>query len=579
MHTDDSFTFRTNVSLDYYEKKTDATACLSKIGAEAVGKSKMAFTEQSLTVNEFLGYATTGHSFCHLYEFDPDIKYWVESSDGKRSQVYPVYKNGPNKGAMKLSTKSEQFFKGAQTVFVDIDKTRFTSVEEYISTLTYPPTCVYMSYSDGVAKTHGNTTTTSRRFRLIYVLDQVVGKDELRRISRAIHDQIVIDTAEPMDDDCGTRPCQYMNGVYGNAETYKSNIIYSVVDFPQTFDPVEEKSQVQEPEKISFDESFVNDMRTLDYTQFTHFYSTRYPYLYRIERPEWQGIGYQLTDENYLQTWFYREKQVDGQMRRRKLGKNACLRRIMFPWIDANTLLYNLYVDRERFFDNSDGVITIDTLIHKVRWAMGMEQEQLLAFCNWDIEYWKEHRPKFIMKSDSIKDNGTLRVIAKQIRWAEIDAVYDWSKSLQENLETLDIPVRTLYRYCKERGIDTQPGKKTKEQQREERRRMKQNEIDDFLRLYNPNLSLRENLGIMADNGLVISRGRLAAWIEKYYSQKPENQFTYYLPECPNFNHWQPDISQYEVPVSDWDIAAASQQEQLFSNTHWGEAPKISLSW
>ena len=219
---------------------------------------------------------------------------------------------------MKLSTKSEQFFRGAQTVFVDVDYTRFTSVYEYISSLIYPPTCVYMSYSDGIAK--GKEKVVSRRFRLVYVLDQIVGKDDLRRISQAITDQIVIDTAEPMDDDCGTRPCQYMNGVYGNMETYSSNFIYSVSDFPQQIDPVEEEP-LQGPGKITFDENLVNDMRNMDYSTFTHYNSQRYPYLYRTEKPEWQGIGYQLTDENYLQTWFYKEKQVDGQQRRRKLGK------------------------------------------------------------------------------------------------------------------------------------------------------------------------------------------------------------------------------------------------------------------
>ncbi|MBR0300952.1 MAG: hypothetical protein IJQ93_11640, partial [Bacteroidales bacterium] len=204
MHSDDSFTFRTSVSLDYYEKKTEATACLSKAGAKAISKSKMAFREVSVTIPEFLEYATSGYAFCNLFEYDPDQRYWIETPDGKKMQAYPVYKNGPNKGAMKLTTKSDQFFKGAQTVFVDVDYTRFTSVEKYIATLSYQPSCVYMSYSDGLAK--GKRKIVSRRFRLVYVLDQIVGRDDLKRISQAINDQIVIDTAEPMEDECGTRP-------------------------------------------------------------------------------------------------------------------------------------------------------------------------------------------------------------------------------------------------------------------------------------------------------------------------------------------------------------------------------------
>ena len=573
MLTDDNFRFRTNVSLDYYEKKTDAIACLSREGASKIGKNKMAFQEVSVSVPEFLSLATTGHAFCNLFDYDPNVKYWIEGADGKKSHVFPVYKNGPNKGAMKLSTKSDQFFKGAQTVFVDVDNTKFTSVKDYLSTLTYTPTCVYMSFSDGLAK--GKDGVISRRFRLVYVLDQIAGRDDLRRISQAINDQIVIDTAEPMEDDCGTRPCQYMNGVYGNPETYISNIIYSPYDFPQEQDPVENEPP-QQPGKITFDETLVNDMRTMEYGQFMHFYSNRCPYLYRIERPDWQGIGYQLTEENYLQIWFYKEKQVDGQQRRRKLGKNACLRRLMFPGIDANTLLFNLYVDRERFFDNSDGVITIDTLLRKVKWAMEMEQEQLLAFCNWEIEYWKKKRPKFIMQPGKLVNSGTISLVAKKIRWEDLDTKYNRSLSFEENLENLDVSVSTLYRYCKERWIDKHPGRKTKEQLREEKRRARKDEIDDFLSLYNPDLSLRKNIKAMEEAGLKMSTTRLTSWIEKYYEPKQEQVWSpIQFPAPPSFTI---DPSQYEVPVCDWDIAEAKEKEQHSSGFNW-TPPTFDYMW
>ena len=317
-------------------------------------------------------------------------------------------------------------------------------------------------------------------------------------------------------------------------------------------------------------------MRTMDYQTFTHYYSLRYPYLYRIERPEWQGIGYQLTDENYLQTWFYKEKQVDGQQRRRKLGKNACLRRLMFPWIDQNTLLFNLYIDRERFFDNSDGVITIDTLLKKVRWAMEMEQEQLLAFCNWEIEYWKKKRPKFIMQPGKLVNSGTISLVAKKIRWEELDTKYNRSLSFEDNLENLDVSVSTLYRYCKERWIDKHPARKTKEQLREEKRRARKDEIDDFLSLYNPDLSLRKNIKAMEEAGLKMSTTRLTSWIEKYYEPKQEQVWSpIQFPAPPSFTI---DPSQYEVPVCDWDIAEAKEKEQHSSGFNW-TPPTFDYMW
>ena len=114
MMQDSTFRFQTSISLEGYQKKSDATACLSKAGADAIGMNKMAFYPRSVTVDEFLQYATTGHAFCNIFAFDVNQKYWVTTSTGKHFQSYPVYRNGPNKGAMKLSFKSDQFFYGSQ---------------------------------------------------------------------------------------------------------------------------------------------------------------------------------------------------------------------------------------------------------------------------------------------------------------------------------------------------------------------------------------------------------------------------------------------------------------------------------
>ena len=95
----------------------------------------------------------------------------------------------------------------------------------------------------------------------------------------------------------------------------------------------------------------------------------------------------------------------------------------------------------------------------RVKRAMEMTPEQLLAYCDWEIRYWKVNRPAFIIHPSFKGINGIASSIAKKIRWEEIDRMYDKSLSLNENLETnlaeLDISARTLYRYCKERFIDT----------------------------------------------------------------------------------------------------------------------------
>ncbi len=557
----DNFKFRTNVSVETYKDKKEATACLSAAGANAVGKSKMAFKEQSVSVAGFLGLATSGHAFCNLFDFDPNTEYWVSTSSGQHYLSYPVYRKGENKGAMKLSFKSDQFFKGSQTVFVDIDFTRYTTIDDYVSTLTWKPTCVYMSFSDNKEK-HG---VVSRRFRLVYVLDEVVGLDDFRKISRTISDRVVLDTGEPMDDDCGTRVSQYMNGVFGNNETYQTDCIYSVSDFiGEGVDNIDspklpDDEGEQGPPPIAFNKQMLDDMATLWYDEFMHYYSKKYKYFYRTERPEkeeWIDGLYQLADENYLQLWYYRERQVDGQMRRRKLFKNACLRRLMRPDVDPDTLLFNLYVDFVRFFDNSDKVITLDTLKRKVVNAMKLSQEQLLAYCNWEIQYWHRNRPKFICKSGIVTTRGQLSTISKKIRWAEIDKVYDKTKSISENAEAIDVPISTLYRYCSDKWIDTNPNRgMTKEEQREAKREDKGRKILLFKRLYDPDLTLRENMAKMEESGLELTKSTLYRWIQSYYEPAHRSDFT--ADFTVQFSSREED-AVIEKSVSDWDMPEAS---------------------
>ena len=514
MITINNFRFRVNVSIDTYTNKKEATACLSRVGAKTIEKEKMAFVEKSLLVSDFLELATSGHTFCNLFNIDPNKQYWVKKSDGKKYLEYPVYKYGKNKGGMKLTFKCDEFFKGAQAIFVDIDNTKFSTIPEYIKCLSCKPTCVYMSFSDNTEK-HG---IISRRFRLVYVFDRLLNKEEFLSVSQSITDRIIIDTAEPMEDDCGTRLSQYMNGVWGNNETYQTNLIYSPSDFPPKESVIDMDYLEIGDQQIIFDNKLLQDMGLMSYDQFMHLYSWKYRYVYRTERPEWIDGVYQLTDEGYLQLWYYREKQYDGQHRRRKLFKNACLRCLMYSDIDPDTLLFNLYVDFCRFFDNSDGVITLDVLKRKVKKSMLMTHEQLIAYCHFEIEYWQRNRPKFITNPNSFCSISHINEISKKVRWDELDILYDRTKSIKENHELIpDVSLATLYRFCDERGIDRTPQKtSTKNGVREKKRLFKKEKIQRFQDLYDPDLSIRENQNLMEEMELNLSIGTIQKWSKTF---------------------------------------------------------------
>ena len=537
--------FRINVSLDTYTTKKEATACLSKVGAKTAGKEKMAFAERSVTVDDFLKYAISGHAFCNLYDIDPNKQYWVKNSEGKKYQVYPVYRKGKNKGGMKLTFKSDIYFKGAQAIFVDIDNTKYRNIPEYINSLTYKPTCVYMSFSDNTEK-HG---VVSRRFRLVYVFDRILNKEEFISVSQSITDHIIVDTAEPMEDDCGTRLSQYMNGVWGNNETYQTYCIYSPSDFPPE-DLVIQSTVHEDERQIVFDDQLLRDMVNMSYQEFMHYNSLKYRYVYRTEKPEWIYGLYQLTDEGYLQLWYYREKQIDGQHRRRKLFKNACLRCLMYPDIDADSLLFNLYVDLWRFFDNSDGVISLDVLKRKVKNAMLMNREQLMAYCEFEIEYWQKNQPKFITNPNAFCSLSHINQISKKVRWDELDKCYDRTKSIKENHELMpNVSLATLYRFCDERGIDRNPQKTpSRNEVREGKRLVRKEKMRLFQDLYDSDLSIRENQKLMEEMGLKFSIGTIQSWSRSIICDSPNNM----VDEVSQDNSIEYEPMNWNTPNSWW---------------------------
>jgi hypothetical protein len=192
----------------------------------------------------------------------------------------------------------------------------------------------------------------------------------------------------------------------------------------------------------------------------------------------------------------------------------------MKPGIDADTLLFNLYVDAHRFFDNSDGVLTLDCIESKVIKAMGMSEEELREYCSWEIEYWQKNRPMFILNSGVDHSVAEINRICKEVRYKQLDLLYDPTISVQENIARgVDVPQATLYRYCAERWINTNPQKPmTYREKRKAKKAERNGDIEVFKKLYDPQLSLRDNLKVLKEAGIRIkSVETVKNWVNKYY--------------------------------------------------------------
>ena len=313
MIIDKDFYFEIGLSVNNYMSKEETKLCLSTIGAKSANMDKLAFyNHTTLSIDEFEYYTTNGYCFCNLFKYDANKKYYKENTNPKYpfkfTYEYPEYKKGNNKGAMKLTFKCDDYFEGSQCVFVDVDKTSFETLNDYIDVLTFKPTFSYCTYSDKIKGT--------RKFRLCYIFESILDEYQFYSVSKAIHSSIVEDTNEEMDDDCGTRESQYFNGTQNKEETYRSNYIYSYSDFivsnnnnnininqsTSSSNPLTTTSTITtiyqdcekwdssttvedfEVEEIvivkpELDMNFVSDMERLDYEEFMHYYSKQYSYI------------------------------------------------------------------------------------------------------------------------------------------------------------------------------------------------------------------------------------------------------------------------------------------------------------
>ena len=130
----------------------------------------------------------------------------------------------------------------------------------------------------------------------------------------------------------------------------------------------------------------------------------------------------------------------------------------------------------------------------------------------------------------------------------------------------------------------------TKEERRKAKREDKDRQIKLFKKLYDPDLSLRENMEILRENGLELGKSTIARWIDEYISDDP---MPVSMPkiELPELNWSFPKAEKYfctvtgeeefVYKVSDWDLANVPQSQDAFiegGGIDWGwEVPEFTF--
>ena len=494
---------------------------------ELYGYSRgISYSQVEVNCRSLLDSLIHGKVFCHL--FNPE--------------------NIRKDGSFGSSEKKDQNFRGSYVIGVDIDKTSYSSMSEFVSTLTLKPSLSYTSYSN-MQFNSKKCCMNGARFRLIYVFDELIqGSYYFRYCAKTLNDIIQRDSGEEIEDNCNIRCSQYFNGT--NVENSSlitsfdcSNIIYSLSDLGVSdegyleflenyayyktvsrertraiqaeFDAVCSKMGIvvqedqEKPAESNSEDSrateestispqLIADMKNQSYDQFMKYNRHKFTYTYRSDQGEWVDDLYQRVDQNYFSLYWNVDKVKDGQKRRKKIYERICLRRVMNPNIDADSLLFCAYEDRQRFFE-IDKDLSIDCLVKNVEAAMKLEIPEIEKMYSKNLEYLRGSSAKRGIIFKSGIETADRNRLAKEIRYLELDDHYNRNMSISENLKNLQdqgyqICMKTLYNYCNERGIKIDHAKLTD---------------DEMADTIDYSKSANENYRLLRESGIKVKRARL----------------------------------------------------------------------
>lgn len=360
-----------------------------------------------------------------------------------------------------LREKTIANFDFADCVILDIDDT-FLSMNDFYLSLKdeHKPSIIYTTYS--------NIDNVNNRFRLIYVFDKPINSNEYYRgIANAIiyNIQKEIEGFELKDTTCLNASQQFAGNGNDNIVYYYNDNIFRPTDFGidenyfSNLDSMlerEKKSNIQtDLERQIGNSEFMKDFWSMGFKMneeiFIRKYAEIYPFLEATPLPETDAdIPYILLPENYvkIERYWYKEPYANSNGKvaykshavklksghRRKLLYDGCLlRKIMLPNITVEHLLYCLVCERRYYVDNQDKVITNKILYQIAKDAWNDTQRSIKP---------KKEERKFVVNPNYCNKYGVNKqtarnIAAKMLLNIQLKQLYNNNLSIKENLEAL----------------------------------------------------------------------------------------------------------------------------------------------
>lgn len=372
-------------------------------------------------------------------------------------------------GLFEQTDRTQDNFKSTQFVFIDLDEYP-DDWDAMLGSLKLQPTIAYTTFRhrqtiDG--KTYGN------RYRLIYFFkDEITSISDFKCYYKALLQQTgLIEVLDGKDKNIidphvysGVLACHGTNSNNTDFHIINTHKWYNLSDLDLQSGNYINKEEGGESNieylpicSTHVSKEIINDSMTMDYDLWYHKYRTKYPYIDRIQSPEWIDNKWQWIGEDYFKLKYISVTLKDGNRRRTQLHTRTMLRRVIEPNVTPDALYFNIFIDLHKHINNDEDVITCKQLVQIVESVFKKTPETIANDYADMIADLQKKNPKsgIILKRGTYSSTAEYNKNLSEVRKQQALVLYDPNLTLKENVEIMaangvKISYRTLRNYLGE---------------------------------------------------------------------------------------------------------------------------------
>ena len=514
--------------------------------------AQIRYLKQTVTIQQLIDYISQGHCITHCFE-DYDEEFGQ-------------------------STKKIENFRYTQLIGIDVDDSD-VDLDTYISSLIYKPTIAYTTFSHNIKGNRyrllyifNEKIKGAELYCNVYkwLTQDLNLKDNcMQSCAQQMYGTTqdaqwyITDTTYDIPSECfqSTTECKSIifKSVKSEQKVSKTQKCQKYQKWQSEYNNREEVHYIgnalNEENDTFSDNAVVKALYSMSPQDFIFYYHNTFEYF--ISTPLHYEDGYALIPEDYyeIKRPWYKDKVGDktitvvktirdGEQRRKRLCNTAIILRAIKRDISFEHLLYILVCERQYYYDNQDKALSNKELINIAKWAIELPSEQ--------INPKKVKHPKFKVDKSYWAEKGiTARQAANIVRGIikeqEIGSVYDFNLTDKENLAMMKeygikVSQRSLTNFKRKYKInypksvkssnpniierkhtlywncqlveenDTFISEEHKNKKHNKARKMKQDIIKQY---YNSQLTDKENIELLKEQGINISLSTIKRWREK----------------------------------------------------------------